>query len=161
MNSNSKKFKIECHSGSVLSVWRVKLKKIRVAVWYGCISAWLWYRYYSCDIAFTQQFNSTSVQIHSVFKSPLLCRTTSFRHGLKSYVDRLTAEPPLLILKHHVRTSNEGTLSCFIKSLLYYCIKSCVLCIECYERDIDWTSVSTCIWCSIHSSDQSHIHNKH
>ncbi len=27
-------------------------------------------------------------------------------------------------------------------------------------RDMDWVSVITCIWYSIHSSDQSHIHIK-
>ncbi len=80
------------------------------------------------------------------------CATTSFHHRFKSQFDSSTAEPKpsLLIPKRHFKTSNKGTLSCFIKSLLYYCIKSSLY----YDYMI------TCIWYSIHSSVQSHIHNK-
>ncbi len=41
----------------------------------------------------------------------------------------------------------QGTLSCFIKSSFYYCIKSGVLCIvEFYESELDWeTTRITCI----------------
>ncbi len=59
------------------------------------------------------------------------------KRNLNLKVDSLTAEPkpPLLIKKRHFRNSNEGMLSCLIKSLLYYCIKSSVLCaVEYYER---------------------------
>ncbi len=59
------------------------------------------------------------------------------KRNLNLKVDSLTAEPkpPLLIKKRHFRDSNEGMLSCLIKSLLYYCIKSSVLCaVEYYER---------------------------
>ncbi len=75
---------------------------------------------YECGIVFIQQFDGTTVYTHkkqqrSIFKSPLLKQlflTTSFLHGLKSKVDSSKAEPnsPLLILKRHFRTSNEGTL---------------------------------------------------
>ncbi len=62
-------------------------------------------------------------------KTPL-CGTTSFRHRFKSQLDSFIAEPEpgptFLIWKRHFRTSNEGTLSRFIESLLYYCIKSSI-----------------------------------
>ncbi len=85
---------------------------------------------YICSMAWVCKYirNNNGVSL----KNTLLCRTTSFRHGFKYQVDSLTAEPksPLLNPKHHFRTSNEGTLSCFIDNLLYYnlCIKSNVLC---------------------------------
>ncbi len=53
--------------------------------------------------------------------NPLLCRTISIQHGFKSQFDSLTSEPkpPLLIRKRHLKTNNEGTLSCSLKT---YCI---------------------------------------
>ncbi len=56
----------------------------------------------------------------------------------------LIAEPKplLLIRKCHFRT-NEGMLTCFIKSLLYYSIKSCILYrVEYYESDRAWLLAS-------------------
>ncbi len=84
---------------------------------------------------------------------------TSFRHGFKSKIDNLTAEPKslLLIPKCHFRTINEWTLGCFIERLLYYC-KSSVLCRVLRERK--WASVINWIRYSVHSSDQFHIHKK-
>lgn len=80
----------------------------------------------------------------------LVCGTTSFRHGFISQVESLTDEPklPILIRKHHLRTSNGGMWSCFIevKSIMYKkCIifkatvyaVSCMLNVLCrVERDI-------------------------
>ncbi len=86
----------------------------------------------------------------------------SFCHGLKSQFDSLTAEPkpPIIIQKRHFRTSYEGTLSCFIESITvlkaHWIMFSRV---DYYERETRWVSVITCIWYSIHSSAQSHIHN--
>ncbi len=99
--------------------------------------------------------NNNGVSLKALF-------STSFRNGLKSQVDILTAEPklPFLIRKHHFRTSNEGTLSCFIKSLFSLKWLNALYYEEHYEREMDIASVITCIWYSIHSSAQSHIHNK-
>ncbi len=61
----------------------------------------------------------------------------------------------------HFRTSIKGILSCFIHSLMFYCIRISLYYVEeCILREIDWASVIICNWYSIHSSPQSHIHNK-
>ncbi len=51
-----------------------------------------------------------------------MCKVNKKQPVFKKNILRLTNEPnPLLLIgKRHFRTSNEGTLSCFIKSLLYY-----------------------------------------
>ncbi len=110
----------------------------QVAVQYGWISARLWFgrignrsmlRYtaishgYEC-VSLLCLYNSSMTQVCKYIRnnngvSLKALFSTSFCHGLKSQVDSLTAEPklPFLIRKHHFRTSNEGTLSWFIKSL--------------------------------------------
>ncbi len=98
-------------------IWRHMSNITQVAVQYG------WLRSYNSSMARVCKCitNNNGVSL----KNTLLCRTTS-RHRFKYHFDSLTAKPkpPLLIRKHHFRTSNEGTLSCLIESLLYYCIKS-------------------------------------
>ncbi len=96
-----------------------------------------------------QYYNSLTAQvckyINEITTECLLCRTTSFRHRFKSKVDSWTAEH--INIKHHFITSNEGTLSCFIKSVLYYCIKSR------YDvlRERDWLSECDCLHLIQHS----------
>ncbi len=100
-------------------------------------------RRYGC----VNTYETTTVSLKALFCAELLPSLTDSNLSL-------TAEPkpPLIILKHHFKTSNKGTLSCFIESVLYYCIKSSLYYVEYYEREMDWYS--------IHSSAQSHIHNK-
>ncbi len=91
--------------------------------------------------------NNNRVSLKALFCAEILPSLTDSNLSLT-----VEPKPPLIILKHHFKTSNKGTLSCFLQSVLYYCIKSSLYYVEYYEREMDWYS--------IHSSAQSHIHNK-
>ncbi len=67
-------------------------------------------------------------------------------------------KPPLLIRKRHLKTNNEGTLSCSLKTYCITVLKAhcIIMCSRVFwERLTDWLSVITCLWYGIHSSAQS------